>query len=311
MSVLKVLATEKNDAKAGSMQHADLTQPKPGIVSVLRSGRSFSLYAAVSWLGICVVAAVFSDVLAPYEFTAIDLRARIEPPIFFGGSIDHWLGTDDLGRDIYSRLLHSIRISIFIALLGTVIGAVLGTTLGFIAAHMRGIVDDAVMLLIDTQAALPFMIIALLVIALFGASLPLFVAIVGIYGWERYARLARGLALSAGELGYVTAARVFDASPMYIYVRHILPNTASVLIVNASLNFPETILLESALSFLGLGIQPPMSSLGNMLGYGREYLLSAWWIAVLPGLVIVFTGLAISIVGDQLRDHLDPKLARR
>ena len=276
-----------------------------------RPTRSLALWLALGWLALCLIAAIFADFLAPYDFTSIDLRSRIQPPLFFGGQGNHWLGTDDLGRDLYSRLLHSIRISIFVALLGTVIGAVIGTFLGFLAAHMGGLVDDAVMLLIDAQAALPFMVVALLLIALFGSSLSLFIVIVGIYGWERYARLARGLALSARERGYVTAARVFDASPFYIYWRHVLPNTASALIVNATLNFPEIILLESALSFLGLGIQPPMSSLGNMLGYGREYLLSAWWIAVLPGLVIVLTALAVSILGDHLRDRLDPDLQRR
>ena len=280
------------------------------MIRLRRPGRSVALTFAIGWLAICVIAAIGADILAPYDFTAIDLRSRLAPPVLLGGSIDHWLGTDDLGRDIYSRLLHSIRISIFIALAGTVIGAVIGTALGFLAAHMRGVVDDAVMLLIDAQAALPFMVIALLIIALFGTSLTLMVVVVGIYGWERYARLARGLALSARERGYVVAARVFDARPWHIYVRHILPNTASALIVNATLNFPETILLESALSFLGLGIQPPLSSLGNMLGFGREYLLSAWWIAVLPGLVIVLTALAVSILGDWLRDRLDPRLSR-
>ncbi|MCR9121027.1 MAG: ABC transporter permease [Phyllobacteriaceae bacterium] len=263
---------------------------------------------AAAWLALCVFLALFADLLSPYDLTAIDLRARMEPPVLLGGSWAHPLGTDDLGRDMFTRLVHSIRISILVAIVGTLIGAVIGTALGFLAAQVGGLVDDLVMLLVDVQAALPFMIIALMLIALFGTSLTLFIAIVGIYGWERYARIARGLALSARERGYVTAARAYDAPAIHIYRRHILPNVASALIVNATLNFPEIILVESALSFLGLGIQPPMSSLGNMLAFGREYLLSAWWIAVLPGLVIVLTALAVSILGDRLRDRLDPKL---
>ena len=264
---------------------------------------------AVGWLALCVFIAVFADLISPYDYAEVDLRARALPPVFIGGTFAHPLGTDDLGRDVMSRLFFSIRISIFVALIGTLIGAVLGTMLGFLAAHFGGVVDDLITLLIDVQAALPFMMVALLITAMFGSSIVLFIVVVGIYGWERYARLARGLALSAKERGYVTAARSYDASPIRIYWRHILPNILSALFVNATLNFPEIILLESALSFLGLGIQPPLSSLGNMLGLGREYLLSAWWIAVIPGIVIILTGLAVSVIGDHLRDLYDPKLA--
>ena len=277
------------------------------VQTVIRS--NLLLFLSVSWLLLCIGIAVFAEFISPHDFTAIDLRARTLPPVFMGGTFDHLLGTDDLGRDVMSRLFFSIRISIVVALIGTVIGAVIGTALGFLAAHFGGIVDDVVMLLVDVQAALPFMMVALFITAMFGSSIVLFVVVVGIYGWERYARLARGLALSVRERGYVVAARAYDAHPVRIYRRHILPNVLSALIVNATLNFPEIILLESALSFLGLGIQPPMSSLGNMLGLGREYLLSAWWIAVLPGVVIIITGLAVSVVGDYLRDRFDPKLA--
>lgn len=276
-----------------------------------RPVRPTSVLAVLSlaWIALCVLVSIFADVLAPYELTAMDLRGRLQPPVLFGGSWDHPLGTDELGRDIFSRFLVSVRVSIFVALVGTLIGAVLGTAVGFLAAHFRGWVDDLVVMLIDSQAALPFMIVALMVIALFGSSLTLFIVVVGIYGWERYARLARGMALSALERGYVSAVRSFGSGPVWLYWRHILPNVASALIVNATLNFPQTILLESSLSFLGLGIQPPMTSLGNMLGYGREYLLTAWWIAVIPGVAISLTALAVSILGDELRDRLDPMLA--
>ena len=302
----QVSSADPNLGSAASRGAAPVRKVRRRILS----GTSPTLVLAIGWLAFCCIAAVLADILAPYDIAAIDLRSRLTPPVFLGGSFEHWLGTDDLGRDLYSRLLHSIRISIFVALAGTMIGAVIGTSLGFLAAYAGGLVDDFVMLLIDTQAALPFMIVALLVIALFGTSLTLFVIVVGIYGWERYARLARGLALSIQRRGYVTAAYAFGAGPVRVYLRHVLPNAAAALIVNATLNFPETILLESALSFLGLGIQPPMSSLGNMLGYGREYLLSAWWIAVLPGVLIVVTALSVSIIGDALRDRLDPKVAK-
>lgn len=279
----------------------------------IASGRSWRpksviIILALLWILFCVVVSIFADVLAPYEMTAMDLRARLQPPILLGGSWEHVMGTDELGRDILSRFFFSVRVSIFVALIGTLIGAVLGTVVGFLAAHYRGWVDDLVVMLIDSQAALPFMVIALMVIAFFGSSLTLFIVIVGIFGWERYARLARGMALSALERGYVSAVQSFGSGPVWLYWRHILPNVSSVLIVNATLNFPQTILLESSLSFLGLGIQPPMTSLGNMLGYGREYLLTAWWIAVIPGVAISFTALAVSILGDSLRDRMDPML---
>ena len=261
------------------------------------------------WIAAMVVISVGADWLAPYDYAAMDLRARLQPPVFMaGGSWAHPLGTDDLGRDVLSRLFHSIRISLLVALLGTVIGAVLGTAVGLLAARCRGWVDDVVMAFIDFQAALPFLILALAAIALLGNSFVLFVAVMGIYGWERYARIVRGLTFAAQAQGYAVALRTIGASSWRIYLAHILPNVASAIIVNMTLNFPETVLLETSLSFLGLGIQPPMTSLGNMVGFGRDYLLTAWWIAVCPSAVIFLTTLAFSLLGDRLRDRLDPTL---
>ncbi len=256
-----------------------------------------------------ILVAVLADVIAPYDYKHMDLLDRLRPPIWLeNGSWSHLLGTDDLGRDVLSRIIFSIRISLFVALMGTFIGAVLGTTLGFTAAHFRGRVDDLIMILIDFQAALPFLILALAVLAFFENSFLLFVLVMGIYGWERYARIVRGLAMSASSTGYAVAVRVLGASPARIYIRHILPNVASAIIVNMTLNFPETILVETSLSFLGLGIQPPLTSVGNMVGFGRDYLLTAWWIVVLPSFVIFVTSLSFSLLGDWLRDVLDPTL---
>ncbi len=264
---------------------------------------------AALWLLFMIFVAVFAPLLTPYEYTAIDLRARLQAPGWMeGGHWNHLFGTDDLGRDVLSRLIFSIRMSLLVAFLGTVIGAVLGTALGFLAAHFRGWVDDVVMAAIDFQAALPFFIIALALLAFFGNSLTLFIILMGIYGWERYARLTRGLALSARTHGYAVAVNTLGATPTRIYLRHILPNISSALIVNMTLNFPGTVILETSLSFLGIGIQPPLTSLGNMLGFGRDYLTSAWWITVLPGITIFLATLAMSILGDWVRDRLDPTL---
>jgi peptide/nickel transport system permease protein len=261
------------------------------------------------WLLAMIGIALLATQLAPYDYAKMDLYSRLQPPIWLeGGKWNHLFGTDDLGRDVLSRLIFSIRMSLLVAFLGTIIGAVFGTSVGFIAAHFRGWVDDFVMMCIDFQASLPFMVIALAVLAFFGNSLFLVIALMGIYGWERYARITRGLALSASTHGYAVAVSTLGATPLRIYGRHILPNIASALIVNMTLNFPGTVLMETSLSFLGLGIQPPLTSLGNMLGFGRDYLTTAWWIAVLPGMTIFFATLAMSLLGDWVRDRLDPTL---
>jgi peptide/nickel transport system permease protein len=263
---------------------------------------------AFVWVGIILAVVAFANVLAPHDYQGVDLRSRLASPALFGGGWNHALGTDELGRDVFSRLLTSIRVSILVALAATMIGAALGTALGFLAAHFRGFLDDAVMMLVDAQAAIPFIIVALTVIAFFGNSLPLFVLVVGLYGWQKYARLARGMAQSITSRGYIMTVVAIGARPARVYLRHVLPNIAGVLIVNATIGFPEVVLLETSLSFLGLGIQPPLSSLGSMLSYGRSYLVNAWWIAVLPGVVLSLTTLAVSLIGDWVRDRLDPSL---
>ena len=272
------------------------------------AGRSLTVTIAGGWIVLMVLAGAFAGLVSPYDPVAIDLRDRLVPPIGFGGTWDHLLGTDHLGRDLLSRLFHAARTSLLIAFIGTITGAVLGTTLGFLAAHFRGWVDDLVMVLVDFQAAMPFLIIAISVLAVFGNNFVVFLALVCIYGWERYARLARGLALATINQGYAVAAGAYGASVPWLYWRHILPNTVSVLVVNVTLNFPETVLLESSLSFLGLGVQPPDASLGSIISYGRDYLVDAWWIAVSPGVMIFLTTFSMSLLGDWLRDHLDPTL---
>jgi peptide/nickel transport system permease protein len=264
--------------------------------------------AGLAWLTLMLGTALLADVVSPYAYTALDLRSRLAPPVFLGGSWLHVLGTDELGRDVLARLIHSIRMSLLIAFGATVIGALIGTTLGFLAAHFRGAVEQVVLALVDFSASLPFLILALAVLAFFGNSMPLFVCLLGLHAWERYARIARGLAISAGTQGYAAAVRQLGATPWRVYGRHVLPNIASTLIVSMTLAFPEIILLESGLSFLGLGVQPPATSLGSMVGYGREYLTRAPWILLSPAATIVLTTLSVSLIGDWLRDRLDPTL---
>ena len=260
------------------------------------------------WIVVVLGIALFADFISPYSYSQLDLLARLRPPVFWGGSSEHWLGTDELGRDVLSRLFHSVRISLLVAFISTMLSATVGVMMGFAAAHFRGWVEQLVLTLVDFQASMPFMIIALAVLAFFGNTLVLFIALMGFYGWERSARIARGLTIAANEQGYASAVYDLGASPWRVYLRHILPNIASTLIVSVTLTFPEVILLESGLSFLGLGVQPPMTSLGNMVGYGREYLQSAPWILLAPSLFIVVTTFSVSMLGDWLRDLLDPTL---
>jgi peptide/nickel transport system permease protein len=259
------------------------------------------------WLLAVILVAIFADLLAPSHYTTQDLTARFRPPAFMtGGRLDHLLGTDHLGRDILSRIIYALRTSILIATFGTLLGAVVGTTIGLLAGRFRGIFDVFAMMLTDMQTALPSLFIAIALLAFFGNNIPLFIVLVSLEGWERYARLARGLSLSEQSADYIRAVEAFGAGTGRVVFRHLLPNIAASLVVQATLNFPATILLETSLSFLGLGVQPPGTSLGLMLGEGRRYLLNAWWIAVLPGIVIFLTTLAMSLFGDWLRDHLDP-----
>lgn len=264
--------------------------------------------AGLAWLGLMLAVALMADAISPHAYTALDLRNRLSPPAFLGGTWLHPLGTDELGRDVLARLIYSIRTSLLIAFGATVIGALLGTTLGFLAAHFRGVVEHAVLALVDFSASIPMLVFALAVLAFFGNSMVLFVCLLGLHAWERYARITRGLAIAASAQGYAYAVRQLGATPWRIYLRHVLPNIASTLIVSMTLAFPEIILLESGLSFLGLGVQPPETSLGSMVGFGREYLTRAPWILLSPAAVIVLTTLSVSLLGDWLRDRLDPTL---
>jgi len=273
-----------------------------GFIALIRRNVPLSVGLGIVWLTAMVLIAIFADQMRPYGITAMDLTSRLSPP----GNVKHWLGTDELGRDVLSRLIQSIRVSLIIAFGATILSAVFGTALGFAAAQFRGAVEHLVLALADFQAALPFLIMSLAVLAFFGSSMLLLVCLMGFYGWERYARIARGLAISASAQGYAAAVVQLGAAPARVYLRHILPNVASTLIVSMTLTFPEIILMESGLSFLGLGVQPPETSLGNMVGFGREYLTRAPWVMLAPAAVIMLTTLSISLVGDWLRDKLDP-----
>lgn len=267
-----------------------------------------SILLALTWIALMVAVSILAPLITPFDYMDLNVRSRLQPPVFMGGTWTNALGTDELGRDVTSRLIMSIRISITIAFVATLISTAVGVILGFMAAYFRGWIEEVILVLVDAQLAMPFMIIAIAVLAFFGNSLFLFVLLLGFNGWETVTRIARGLAISAMVQGYARAVRDLGASPVRVYFGHILPNIGATLMVAMTLNIPGVILLESSLSFLGIGIQPPETSLGNMVGYGRKYIQSAPWIMLTPSLVIVLTTLAVSVAGDWLRDRLDPTL---
>lgn len=264
-----------------------------------------SICICALWIVAVVFIGVTAHWVAPYNYLQQAPISRFAPP---GSLAGHLLGTDYLGRDVLSNLLVATQTTLMIALIGSVICALIGTSFGFLAAHFHGWIDNLIMGFADAMSSVPFIIIALGVLAFFGSSPLLFVFLVGVSNWERYARLSRGLVLSANQEGYAEAARIVGVPSLRIYLRHILPNIAGPLIVQLTVNFPEIILLESGLSFLGLGIQPPATSLGLMVADGRNYLAIAWWLTALPGLMIVLTTLSISLLGDYLRDRFDARL---
>ncbi|MCC5962670.1 MAG: ABC transporter permease [Rhodobacteraceae bacterium] len=266
---------------------------------------------SLMFLVLFVLFALFGTYLTPYGYRQTALMHRLEAPGLFGSGSEYPLGTDARGRDLVARLAVGAQVTLLVAVAGTLIGAVIGSALGLIAAARRGYTEAAIMTGVDVQLSLPIIIVALFVLAMFDSSFMLLLFLIGLTGWEAYARLVRAATLSARNQGYVTAQRVLGASALRIYLRHILPNVFNVILVQFTVNMPLTILLETALSFLGLGVQPPMTSLGQIMSEGRDRLLNAWWLTLFPGMLIFLLALSISLVGDWLRDRLDPTLRGR
>ena len=279
-------------------------RPTPQHPQMTRDPIPTSVKIALGFIMLFVLFSVFGHLLTPYGFRETSMFERLRPP----GTDDFIIGTDSRGRDLLARLVTGAQITLIVAIVGTLIGAVLGSLLGILAAAKRGWVEAAIVAAIDVQASLPIIIVALFMLAMFDNSFVLFLLLVGLNGWEIYARLMRGATLSAKEHGYVTAVRALGASPYKIYLGHILPNIVSVALVQFTVNLPLTILLETALSFLGLGVQPPLTSLGQIMSEGRDRLLTAWWLTLFPGAIIFCLALSVSMVGDWLRDRLDPTL---
>lgn len=255
-----------------------------------------------------LLVAVTAPLLPLEDPLAQDISQRLRPPFWHAqGTLGHPLGTDQVGRDVLSRIIWGTRLTLPLSLVAATVSATYGSVLGLVAAYAGGWVDSLVMRTADTQLAFPFIVIAIAIIAVASASMPTLAATLSLWGWVNYARVARGDALSAREREYVWAAVVVGCAPSRVLFRHILPNVLSPLIVIWTFTIAQIILLESGLSFLGLGVQPPAPSWGNMLADGRVHISNAWWLGTFPGLAIMLSVLAVNLVGDAVRDILDPR----
>jgi peptide/nickel transport system permease protein len=252
---------------------------------------------------VMVLAGLMAPLVSPYSYSTQSLLQRLQAP-----SGAHWLGTDGFGRDVLTRVIWGSRVSLEIGLLATGLSVVVGTLVGGTAGYWSGRVDLGLMRVVDVFLSVPSLFLILVVVALFGASLVNTTLVIGLVTWAQVARIVRGECLALRARDFVDAARALGASHRRILGRHLLVNALPAVIVQATLLLGQTILIESGLSYLGLGVQPPLPSWGNMVVEGRQYLASAWWIATFPGLAIFVTVLGFNLFGDGLRDTLDPAL---
>jgi peptide/nickel transport system permease protein len=267
---------------------------------------SFGFVVVVAFVAVALAA----PLVAPDDPVKTNLRQRLAPPMTrVQEQAPSLLGRDQLGRDILSRIIYGSRVTLIVAATSVILGGVVGIALGLVAGFYGGWVERILMRLVDVQLSLPMMLLALIIVAVLGPSLQNLVIVLALTSWTRYARIVRGEVLSLREREFVLSAVAAGAKATRIIVHHILPNVLSAAVVVGTLELARVIIMESALSFLGLGVQPPAPSWGRMLADGRSYMASAWWLATFPGLAIVILVLGVNMLGDWLRDHFDPRLS--
>jgi peptide/nickel transport system permease protein len=278
----------------------------PALRSLAR--RKLALVGAIVVL-CAILVAVLAPVLTPLDPTEIDIINRLKPPLWRApdGTL-HLLGTDTLGRDVFARLTYGARVSLAVGLSAVLVAGTLGVFLGLVSGYMGGVLDDVIMRLGDIQLAFPFILLAISVLAVLGPGVDKLIIVLGITGWVTYGRLARSQVIYLREMEFVDAARAVGARQARIMSRHVLPNLWGVVIVIASFSVASTIIAEASLSFLGLGVPPDVPTWGGMLSENREYLEIAPWLVVFPGLAISLTVLGINVLGDWIRDYLDPRM---
>ncbi|WP_336813847.1 ABC transporter permease [Bosea sp. MMO-172] len=276
--------------------------------AVSPSRRRFPLkrWWPIAILAVFVLTAICAPLLAPYDPNAQNLVGRLKPPGTVSRSFYYWLGSDELGRDLLSRIIYGTRVSLLVAVLSVLLSGAFGTALGLIAGYRRGWVEIAVMRIADVFLSIPAVLLAIITVAVLGPSLVNVVLVLALTRWPRYARVAHAQTLATAGMAYVENAVLSGAGNARILFLHILPNIAGTLIVVATLEFGLMVLFEAGLSFLGLGVQPPTASWGSMLSTGRNYVATAWWVATLPGLCLFALVLTVNLTGDAVRDRLDP-----
>jgi len=265
--------------------------------------RGLAFWLSASAVGVIVVAAALAEALSPYGPNEQDITQRLQAP-----GLTHLLGTDEVGRDILSRLIFGARISLLVGVIAVGVSCPVGVLVGLVAGYAGRRTDDVLMRITDIQLAVPTILLAIAVVAVLGPGLWNVILTLSVTGWTLYARLTRGEALTIKSRDFVQAARATGAGDVRIMVRHVLPNVVSPVIVVAVFAVANMIILEATLSFLGLGVEPQVVTWGRMLNGGRLYLSTAWWLTAFPGLAIFVTVLAVNLLGDHLRDWLDPRL---
>ena len=259
-------------------------------------------------LSVLIVSAVFAPLIAPHDAKLGDLSDRHIPPMLFGGTSEHILGTDGLGRDILSRIVHGARISVAVAVVALSVGGVIGTLLGVVSGYAGGWVDEVIMRIVDIKFAVPLILIALALAVILGPSFGLLLGLLSFLIWGHFARQVRAEVLVIVTMDYVAAARSCGASPVRIMYRHIFPGVISIVVVVGTLQVGAVVLAEASLSFLGAGVPSPTPAWGSMVAEGRLYIDTAWWVSLIPGVVIGLLVTAVTLLGDWLRDRLDPRL---
>ena len=271
----------------------------------LPGARTLLPFAAL--LVLFALAAILAPWIAPADPARQSLLARLRPPGTTVGPLTFWLGSDELGRDLLSRVLYGARASLIVALLSVTVSGAVGTLLGVLAGHFRGWTEIVVMRAVDMMLSIPAILLAIITVAVLGPGFVNLVLVLGFTRWPRYTRVAYAQTLAVSNLPYITASRVAGARAPRVLLRHVLPNIAAPLVVVATLEFGLMVLFEAGLSFLGLGIQPPTPSWGSIMGVGRNYVATAWWIATFPGICLFLLVLSVNLCGDFLRDRFDPR----
>jgi peptide/nickel transport system permease protein len=281
----------------------------PRIAKAMFQAKRYPVVPLVILMFFLVIPAVFAPLVAPHDPLKGSLSKRLKPPAWAeGGSIEYPLGTDKMGRDLLSRMIYGARISLLVSFMAVFVGGSVGTTLGLLSGYFGGKIDALIMRLVDITLSIPTILLALVLVSAIGPSFGTVITVIALIIWARYARQARAETLSVKEQDFVARARVAGASHLRIMGRYIFPNIVNTLTVLATLQVGSIILLESTLSFLGVGIPRPTAAWGVMVADGRELIVTAWWVSMFPGVGIMLTVLSLNLFGDWLRDHLDPKL---